>query len=111
MTSPALAPQEVLFAVNSKGRVLYLNSCQSQNNSDDIYNNSRWLELPYLGIDFKRVSSCFPSSDSNQSNTSGSGGRLWALGGDHQIYVFAFGAEVPIRAKEVIYVPTYNSMY
>jgi hypothetical protein len=46
-----------------------------------------WREVPYLGIEFKRLSS--------------SKNALWALGGDHQLYVRLFGVEVPIRVKEV----------
>ena len=66
----------VLFGVNSSGRVLFLSA-----------DSSRWTELPYLGLDFKRVSAA--------------GNSLWAIGGDHQVYVFVFGVEVPIRVKEV----------
>ncbi len=78
-------------------------------------NTSRWLELPYLGVDFKRVSAVVaPSSGSpgggtgggaagpsSGASSTGTGGRLWALGGDHQVYVFVFGVEVPIRVQEV----------
>ena len=49
----------------------------------------RWIELPYLGIEFKRVAAI--------------GDTLWAIGGDHQIYVCKFGVEVPIRVQEVTY--------
>ena len=69
-------PNRNLFGVNSRGRVLYLD-----------LEASKWAELPYLGLDFKRVAACQNS--------------LWALGGDHQVYVFVFGIEVPIRKKEV----------
>ena len=43
--------------------------------------------MTYLGIEFKRASA---------ANNS-----LWAVGGDHQLYVMVFGVEVPIRVKEV----------
>ncbi len=78
-------------------------------------NTSRWLELPYLGIDFKRVSAVLAASSSSlgqpsagassptSASPSGSGGRLWALGGDHQLYVFVFGVEVSIRVQECTY--------
>lgn len=42
-----------------------------------------------LGINFKRISAA--------------GNSLWALGGDHQIYVCVFGVEIPIRVKEETY--------
>ena len=45
--------------------------------------NCRWRELDYMGIEFKRVSAA--------SNV------VWALGADHQTYVFVYGVEVPIR--------------
>lgn len=44
-------------------------------------------ELIYLGIEFKRASAAR--------------NLLWAVGGDHQLYVMMFGVEVPIRVKEV----------
>lgn len=69
---------QTLFGVTSTGRVLYLTK-----------DSSRWLELEYVGIDFKRVSAV--------------GDSLWAIGGDHQIYVCKFGVEVPIRVQEVTY--------
>lgn len=71
-----LVANQVLFGVNSSGRVLYLGT-----------DSSRWIELPYLGLDFKRLSVV--------------GNVLWAIGGDHQVYLQVFGLEVPIRVKEV----------
>ena len=71
-----MKPGLTLFAVNSSGRILGLRSEK----------DFKWTELPYLGIDFKRISA---------TNNS-----LWALGGDHQIYVCVFGIEIPIRVKE-----------
>ena len=71
---------QVLFAVNSSGRLFGLETDQFH-----------WREVPYLGIEFKRLSS--------------SKNALWALGGDHQLYVRLFGVEVPIRVKEVTPVP------
>ncbi len=64
--------------MSSNGRVLHLSK-----------DSSRWLEIPYLGIDFKRVSAA--------------GDSLWAIGGDHQVYVCKFGVEVPVRAQEHTY--------
>eukprot|EP00095_Tigriopus_kingsejongensis_P005868 maker-scaffold38_size502422-snap-gene-2.18 protein:Tk05868 transcript:maker-scaffold38_size502422-snap-gene-2.18-mRNA-1 annotation:"tectonin beta-propeller repeat-containing protein" len=73
-----MIPGQTLFGVNSSGRVFYL-----------TLDSPRWLELPYVGLEFKRLSCA--------------GNTLWALGGDHQIYVFLFGVEVPIRIKEHTY--------
>lgn len=67
---------KVLFGVNSSGRLLGLET-----------DSFEWREVPYLGIEFKRISA--------------SKNSLWALGGDHQLYVRLFGVEVPIRVKEV----------
>ena len=67
---------QVLFSVNSSGRLFGLETDQFQ-----------WRELPYLGIEFKKISA--------------SKNSLWALGGDHQLYVRLFGVEVPIRVREV----------
>ena len=102
---------EVLFAVNATGRVCYLSSGSSSTSSSNEI--TKWLELPYVGLDFKRVSCATPSGSStsrtptasanNGGTSSGSGGRLWAIGGDHQIYVLVFGVEVPIRVREVCY--------
>ncbi len=94
-----------------------MSSVSRSDASNCSVNTSRWLELPYLGVDFKRVSSVpSPSSGSPGGagpfsgtkgdggvvgSSSGAGGRLWALGSDHQIYVFVFGVEVPIRVQEV----------
>ena len=75
-SSNMVVPGQVLFGVNSSGRVLYLSQ-----------DSSRWIELPYLGLDFKRLSVV--------------GNVLWAIGGDHQVYLYVFGLEVPIRVKEV----------
>ena len=49
----------------------------------ETYPHGRWRELDYMGIEFKRVSAA--------SNV------VWALGADHQTYVFVYGVEVPIR--------------
>ena len=75
-----IRPGHVLFAVNSSGRILWLDSESSA---------SIWKELPYLGVEFKRVSAAKNS--------------LWAIGGDHQVYVSVFGVEIPIRIKEELY--------
>ncbi len=74
-----LKPGSTLFAVNSSGKVFGLRSDK----------DFQWKELPYLGLDFKRLSAA--------SNS------LWALGGDHQVYVCVFGIEIPIRVKEEAY--------
>ena len=74
-----MRPGSTLFAVNSSGRVLSLRSDK----------DFKWTELPYLGLDFKRLSA--------------TNNALWALGGDHQVYVCIFGLEIPIRVKEETY--------
>lgn len=48
-----------------------------------------WRELPYLGVEFKRVSAHETV--------------IWALGGDHQVYVYVYGSSVPIRVCEEAY--------
>ena len=73
-----LKPGSSIFAVNSSGRVFSLSK-----------NEGTWREFEYLGIEFKRVSAA--------QNV------LWAIGGDHQVYVFVYGLEVPIRVKEVTF--------
>lgn len=74
-----MKPGSTLFAVNSSGQVYALRSDK----------DFKWIALPYLGITFKRLSATQNS--------------LWALGGDHQIYVCVFGVEIPIRVKEETY--------
>ena len=74
-----MKPGSTLFAVNSSGRVFCLRSDK----------DFKWTELPYLGLDFKRLSA--------------TNNALWALGGDHQVYVCIFGLEIPIRVKEETY--------
>ncbi|XP_076056514.1 tectonin beta-propeller repeat-containing protein 1-like isoform X2 [Oratosquilla oratoria] len=71
-------PASSLFAVSNLGRVFSLAT-----------DKNVWSELPYLGVEFKRISSHEMT--------------LWALGGDHQVYVFIFGASVPIRVCEETY--------
>jgi len=73
-----LKPGSSIFAVNSSGRVFSLSK-----------HEGTWREFEYLGIEFKRVSAA--------QNV------LWAIGGDHQVYVFVYGLEVPIRVKEVTF--------
>ena len=68
-------PTSQLFATNNKGRVFTLSTDQSI-----------WKELPYLGIEFKKVAAHETV--------------VWALGGDHQIYVYVYGTSVPIRVCE-----------
>ena len=48
-----------------------------------------WRELQYMGVEFKRASAA--------SNV------VWAIGGDHQVYVYVYGLEVAIRVKECVY--------
>lgn len=71
-------PSSQLFAVNNLGRVFGLST-------DEAF----WRELDYLGIEFKRLAA-------HES-------VLWALGGDHQVYVFVYGSSVPIRVCEESY--------
>lgn len=71
-------PSSQLFAVNNLGRVFGLST-----------DEACWRELDYLGIEFKRLSA-------HES-------VLWALGGDHQVYVFVYGSSVPIRVCEESY--------
>ena len=71
-------PSSQLFAVNNLGRVFSLST-------DEVC----WRELDYLGIEFKRLTA-------HES-------VLWALGGDHQVYVFVYGSSVPIRVCEESY--------
>ena len=74
-----MKPGATLLAVNSSGQVFALRSDK----------NHKWTPLPYLGITFKRLTAT--------QNT------LWALGGDHQIYVCVFGVEIPLRVREETY--------
>jgi tectonin beta-propeller repeat-containing protein 1 len=50
---------------------------------------TEWKELPYMGVDFKRVSA--------------HAGFVWALGGDHQVYLFVAHRDGFIRVKEESY--------
>ena len=71
-------PDSQLFGVNNSGRIFSLQT-----------EDKRWQELVYLGIEFKKVSAHDMA--------------LWALGGDHQIYVYVYGTSVPIRVCEESY--------
>ncbi|XP_063601090.1 tectonin beta-propeller repeat-containing protein 1-like [Penaeus indicus] len=71
-------PSSQIFAINNQGRVYSLSTDQSV-----------WRELPYLGVEFKRVSAHETV--------------IWALGGDHQVYVYVYGSSVPIRVCEEAY--------
>ncbi|XP_064122930.1 tectonin beta-propeller repeat-containing protein 1-like isoform X2 [Macrobrachium nipponense] len=71
-------PSSQVFAVNNRGRVFSLSTDQAV-----------WRELPYLGVEFKRVSAHETV--------------IWALGGDHQVYVYVYGSSVPIRVCEETY--------
>ncbi|KAK4307589.1 hypothetical protein Pmani_020655 [Petrolisthes manimaculis] len=71
-------PSSQVFAVSNLGRVFSLATDQAT-----------WRELHYLGLEFKRVSAHETV--------------LWALGGDHQVYVYVYGSSVPIRVCEEAY--------
>lgn len=71
-------PSSQVFAVSNLGRVFSLATDQAT-----------WRELHYLGLEFKRVSAHETV--------------LWALGGDHQVYVCVYGSSVPIRVCEEAY--------
>jgi len=71
-------PSSQIFAVSNNGRVFTL-----------MTDEKHWEELEYLGIEFKKVSAHEMT--------------VWALGGDHQIYVYVYGTTVPIRVCEEAY--------
>nr|XP_054925476.1 tectonin beta-propeller repeat-containing protein 1-like [Dermacentor andersoni] len=71
-------PATNLWAVDSTGRVHTLSTA-----------GSRWQELPYSGVDLKRVSA-LPSC-------------AWGIGSDHQVYMYLPQSDVPIRVAEVTY--------
>lgn len=71
-------PTSVLFGINNEGRVYTLST-----------SGSMWRELQYVGQEFKKLTA-IPHF-------------LWALGGDHQIYVYVHGFDIPIRFKEEAY--------
>ncbi|KAK9870500.1 hypothetical protein WA026_008057 [Henosepilachna vigintioctopunctata] len=71
-------PSSILFGINNEGRVHTLSTT-----------GSFWRELPYGGQEFKKLSA-LPHF-------------LWALGGDHQIYVYVHGLDIPIRVREESY--------
>lgn len=71
-------PRSYLWAIDSLGKVYGLAS-----------NSNQWEELRYYGVDFKRVASVQRC--------------MWAIGGDHQLYLYVLLSDVPIRFKEVAY--------
>lgn len=71
-------PSSLLFGVNNEGRVYTLST-----------GGSLWRELPYNGQEFKKLS--------------GVPYFLWGLGGDHQLYVYVHGLDIPIRIREESY--------
>lgn len=71
-------PSSYLFGVNNEGRVHHLST-----------GGNVWRELPYVGHDFKKISAV-PHF-------------LWALGSDHQIYLYVYGFDIPIKVKEEAY--------
>jgi len=81
-----MKPGTALFAVNSSGRVFALSR-----------DSSAWQEFEYLGIEFKRIAAA--------KNV------IWAIGGDHQIYVYVYGIEVPIREGHITVVFGPDALY
>ena len=73
-----LTPGKVLFGLNSSGNIFYLEDTEPT-----------WRPLQYMGLEFKRISAA--------KNV------IWAVGGDHQIYVFVYGVELPIVKRECFY--------
>ncbi|XP_017786159.1 PREDICTED: tectonin beta-propeller repeat-containing protein [Nicrophorus vespilloides] len=71
-------PSSLLFGINNEGRVYTLSTT-----------GGMWRELPYVGQEFKKLS--------------GIPHFLWALGGDHQVYVYVHGLDIPIRVREECY--------
>ncbi|KAK4880363.1 hypothetical protein RN001_008509 [Aquatica leii] len=71
-------PSSLLFSINNEGRVHTLST-----------SGTVWRELPYVGQEFKKLSAV-PHF-------------LWALGGDHQVYVYVHGLDIPIRVREESY--------
>ncbi|CAH1130207.1 unnamed protein product [Ceutorhynchus assimilis] len=71
-------PSSLLFGINNEGRVHTLSTM-----------GSMWREMPYNGQEFKKLS--------------GVPHFLWGLGGDHQIYVYVHGLDIPIRIREESY--------
>lgn len=71
-------PSSLLFGINNEGRVHTLSTT-----------GTMWREIPYAGQEFKKLSAV-PYF-------------LWALGGDHQIYVYVHGLDIPIRVREEAY--------
>ncbi|XP_077490188.1 tectonin beta-propeller repeat-containing peroxin 23 [Amblyomma americanum] len=71
-------PASNLWAVDSTGRVHTLSTV-----------GTRWQELPYSGVDLKRVSA-LPTC-------------AWGIGSGHQVYMYLPQSDVPIRVAEVTY--------
>lgn len=71
-------PSSLLFSINNEARVHTLST-----------SGTMWRELPYVGHEFKKLSAV-PHF-------------LWALGVDHQIYVYVYGLDIPIRVREEAY--------
>ncbi|CAG0914640.1 unnamed protein product [Notodromas monacha] len=67
-----------LYGVDTTGRLVRLSTSESE-----------WKELPYLGVDFKRLSA--------------HAGFVWAIGGDHQVYLYVNHRDAYIRVKEDSY--------
>lgn len=71
-------PATHLWAVDSVGRVHTLST-----------GGARWQELPYSGVDLKRVSA-LPSC-------------AWGIGSNHRVYMYLAQSDVPVRVPEVTY--------
>ncbi|XP_064478479.1 tectonin beta-propeller repeat-containing protein 1-like [Ornithodoros turicata] len=71
-------PSSNLWAVDSTGKVFTLTT-----------NGVFWQELPYSGVDLKRV--CALKS------------CAWGIGSDHQVYLYIPSGDVQIRVSEVTY--------
>ncbi|XP_037079474.1 tectonin beta-propeller repeat-containing protein-like [Pollicipes pollicipes] len=63
-----------LFCLDVLGKMYHLPTTSSQ-----------WEQLPYLGVEFKKISA--------------SQNSIWAIGSDQQVYVYVYGLENPIRVK------------
>lgn len=67
-----------LCAIDNRGKVFRLST-----------NETHWQENRYVGLEFKRLSTCSRCT--------------WAIGSDHQVYLYVNYSDVPIRVKEKAY--------
>lgn len=77
-------PSSILYGINNEGRVHTLSTT-----------GTMWREFPYVGQEFKKLSA-IPHF-------------LWAIGGDHQVYLCVHGLDIPIRVREESYENEVNS--